>query len=388
MNFTDLSNEIKSIQKSWDNNIKHLSSSIKDYTKVNIQDTQSIIGKKIEYQTPPFMIKKKVLVIGNGFDLNLGRKTSYKNFHESEYCPKTYPAPLIWHLNEKWKDNLENVKWYDLENELSNYYHQKIEPNKGPVDIVNDVEKKILEVFHHKNALISYEPHVTDNLETINNLIERGILLHQPLPPAIFIIHKDLIELTPIERDKKAFNLIIDGLQKYLVSIENDDIDKNSYAYILLDIFSKENENEVVKIYSFNYTGIISLTEKIQYVHGCCKDGNIVLGTKDENMKYGYDFLLKAYNPNFNPPRLVYDLLDADEITIFGHSLGENDSQYFKSFFNKLTDTEKPTNKVINIITKDRASILNAKRALMNMTGYKLSELLTLNNVMISETEK
>ena len=72
------------------------------------------------------MRKKKVLVIGNGFDLNLGRKTSYKDFYESKYCPKTYPAPLIWHLNEKWKDNLENVKWHDLENELGNYYHQKI----------------------------------------------------------------------------------------------------------------------------------------------------------------------------------------------------------------------------------------------------------------------
>jgi len=388
MDLTVLSNEIKSIQKSWDENMKQLASSIKDYTKTSIQDTQSIIGKKIEYQTPPFMRRKKVLVIGNGFDLDLGRKTSYKDFYESEYCPKTYPAPLIWHLNEKWKNNLENIKWYDLENELGNYYHQKIEPNKGPVDIINDTEKKVLEIFHHKNALISYEPHVTDNLQTINNLIERGIIIHQLLPPALFITHKDLIELTPIERDKKAFNLITDGLQKYLISIENDDIDKNSYAHILLDIFAKENENEVVKIYSFNYTGMMSLTEKIQYVHGCCKDRNIVLGTRDEKMEYGYDFLLKAYNPNFNPPRLVYDLLDADEITIFGHSLGENDSQYFKSFFNKLTDTEKPTNKVINIITKDCASILNAKRALMNMTGYKLSELFSLNIVKVSETEK
>ena len=155
-----------------------------------------------------------------------------------------------------------------------------------------------------------------------------------------------------------------------------------------MDIFAKEKENEVVNIYSFNYTGMMSLSEKIQYVHGCCKDGNIVLGTRDEKMEYGYDFLLKAYNPNFNPPRLVYDLLDADEIIIFGHSLGENDSQYFKSFFNKLTDTEKPTNKVINIITKDCASILNAKRTLMNMTGHKFSELCALNTIKISETEK
>lgn len=235
--------------------------------------------------------------------------------------------------------------------------------------------------------MISYEPHVTENLETINKLIERGIILHQPPPSALFVVHKDLIELTPKERDEKAFNLIIDGLQKYLISVENEDIDKDTYAYMLLEIFAKKHKDEVVKIYSFNYTGIVPLTEKIQYVHGCCKDGNIVLGTKDEKMEYGYDFLLKAYNPNFHPPRLVFDLLDADEITIFGHSLGENDSQYFKSFFNKLTDVENPTNKVIHIITKDNASILDTKKALMNMTEHKLSELFTLNTVKISATE-
>lgn len=67
------------------------------------------------------MNKKKVLIIGNGFDLNLGRKTSYKDFYESEFCPRYYPAPLIYHLNTKWGDNLDEVKWYDLENELEKY---------------------------------------------------------------------------------------------------------------------------------------------------------------------------------------------------------------------------------------------------------------------------
>ena len=41
-----------------------------------------------------FDIKRRVLIIGNGFDLDLGRKTTYKDFYNSEYCPKKYPAPL------------------------------------------------------------------------------------------------------------------------------------------------------------------------------------------------------------------------------------------------------------------------------------------------------
>ena len=63
--------------------------------------------------------RKRVLIIGNGFDLCLGRKTSYKDFSQSEFCPKDYPSPLIKHLNDKWNDNLDAVKWYDLENEGS-----------------------------------------------------------------------------------------------------------------------------------------------------------------------------------------------------------------------------------------------------------------------------
>ncbi|MBP5517465.1 MAG: hypothetical protein J6X91_02220 [Bacteroidales bacterium] len=46
--------------------------------------------------------RKIVLVIGNGFDLDLGLKTSYKDFWESEFCPKDYPSPLIRHLNSQW----------------------------------------------------------------------------------------------------------------------------------------------------------------------------------------------------------------------------------------------------------------------------------------------
>ncbi len=64
---------------------------------------------------------KTVLVIGNGFDLNLHRQTSYKDFWNSNYCPKDYPAPLIAHLNSKWNESSETVKWYDLENELLQY---------------------------------------------------------------------------------------------------------------------------------------------------------------------------------------------------------------------------------------------------------------------------
>ena len=59
---------------------------------------------------------KSVLIIGNGFDIALKRKTSYKNFYESKYCPKWYSAPLIAYLNG-WtdKNELDDIKWMDME---------------------------------------------------------------------------------------------------------------------------------------------------------------------------------------------------------------------------------------------------------------------------------
>ena len=58
-----------------------------------------------------FEPRKLVLILGNGFDLDLGLKTSYKDFWESEYCPKDYPAPLIRHLNSRWEDSKHTGKY-------------------------------------------------------------------------------------------------------------------------------------------------------------------------------------------------------------------------------------------------------------------------------------
>ena len=65
--------------------------------------------------------RKIVFILGNGFDRDLGLKTTYKDFWSSKFCPTDYPAPLIFHLNSHWPGNLEDVKWYDLENELYHY---------------------------------------------------------------------------------------------------------------------------------------------------------------------------------------------------------------------------------------------------------------------------
>ena len=61
-----------------------------------------------------------VLIIGNGFDLDLGMHTSYRDFAKSKLWPfdsPIYDKGLGYYLNQK--KHTEN--WFDLERELANY---------------------------------------------------------------------------------------------------------------------------------------------------------------------------------------------------------------------------------------------------------------------------
>lgn len=114
-----------------------------------------------------------------------------------------------------------------------------------------------------------------------------------------------------------------------------------------------------------------------------------IIGTRDDReIDEGYDFLQKSFDPNFNPPSLVASLLEADEVIIFGHSIGENDRQYFKAFFKQQTDFTHPNQKEITIFTWDDDSEVGIKRSLQKMTDSNLSSLYGLNRVEIIKTSK
>lgn len=339
--------------------------------------------------------KKKVLIIGNGFDLNLGRKTSYKNFYESNFCPKDYPAPLVYYLNNKWDDNLEAVKWYDFENELEKYC-LTIHKNGDKIqDIYQLADFELFKTINQsKDKVTILSSFVQINKTRLQQLINDGL---------ISIVHNnnrlDYLELSntdlllpAAERDKIAFNLIKSGLIEYFSCVQNEEIDNNSIAAKVFKEFIHPKDESSV-IYSFNYThterilSILSSTERVHFVHGNCNDKNIIIGTKDGDIGQTYEYIQKSFDPNYNPPSMVYDLLSANDITIFGHSLGTNDSQYFKPFFERQSSFTFPEKKNITIFTKDEKSEIEIKRSLQEMTNWNLSALYGLNNLKIIKTD-
>ena len=334
--------------------------------------------------------RKIVLVLGNGFDLDLGLKTSYKDFWESEFCPKDYPAPLIHHLNQRWPDNLEAVKWYDLENELLNYYKGLHNLKEGD-DILTEEEKVFLKDFtSYRYACHRYD----DKIDLIQSLVNKGVLLCTDSPTHAIKEHlKEDALKSPIWRDQKALEHIKEGLYKYLKSIEKPIPESLSVAiHLLLSISKCVEAGNTVSIYTFNYTRIQMQGHNLRdvpvnYMHGSCEDGKIIVGTRDGTpIEPEYDFLQKVMDDSFNPPDIVSALNKTDEVIIFGHSLGENDRQYFEQFFSMQTSIDNRAKKDIFIFTRDDNSKVEIKRALKSLTGDRLSILLSTNQLVIIRT--
>lgn len=330
-----------------------------------------------------------VLVLGNGFDLDLGRKTSYKDFWESEFCPKDYPAPLIRHLNQRWKDGCDAVKWYDLENELLEYYISNSSATKWE-DVVSDEELEFLREYDaYKYSCGQYD----DKIDLINGLIEkRYIYIANQLLQTLRIPYLEDYKLSIRERDYKAVQLIKDGLCKYLCKIDRS-CNSESAAFKLLNCIADSNNDDTdISVYSFNYTDISLIDSRFDklpmfYIHGSCKNNRVIIGTKDDDVyDTNYDFLQKSFDDNFYPPRIVPELMKADEVIIFGHSLGVNDQQYFKSLFERQTNTEYAIRKEIVFFTYDNKSEIEIKRSLQKMTGSNLAALYSLNDIHIIKT--
>lgn len=62
-------------------------------------------------------MERNVLIIGNGFDLDLGWKTSFSSFAYSQYWNKINEGSLFYFLDSK--KNTES--WFDLESLLGQY---------------------------------------------------------------------------------------------------------------------------------------------------------------------------------------------------------------------------------------------------------------------------
>ena len=246
-------------------------------------------------------MSKGIIILGNGFDLDLGLKTSYADFAKSEF-------------------------WQDLMADNSHSYNsQRL---LGFLKEKYNVEKWI----NIEAALLDYALDKTVN-QTLSNAVD----------------------------DKEDYLQLCQSLKYYLIEQQNSFVPSDiSVARGLMGCL--KNISNTSKIYTFNYTQLDVLALKLNirlgydavHIHGSLMDeGNLILGIdSDKHIDEQYSFLYKTQNRQYRHTDIIKDLRDKDEYVFFGHSLNGMDYSYFKSLFSILANTNLSTPR-LTIIAKN-----------------------------------
>lgn len=253
------------------------------------------------------------LIIGNGFDLDMGLPSKYSDFVESK----------------EWKDAIHGFNTFLMFEEYRNH------------------------------SLIGQLKYVSENSLWFD--IEEEI--HK------FIIkHPDNTE-NDIRDIKAEFEKIKISLSDYLNRISKDfKADEKKLGYQLLTLLQKSpfTISEIIFNYTYPHSFLKIPTYYkgcfVSFVHGSLKDNNIVLGCdlqEGEEVNKQLSFMYK-YNMLTNANNTGYHLQEAKEIIFYGHSVNEMDFRYFKAFLTTLSTTPCPS-KHLTIITYDEASERNIK---------------------------
>ena len=114
----------------------------------------------------------KVFIIGNGFNLDLGWKTSYKDFVSSDYWPLKDNEPCC-PMAKYIKSRTEVDRWYDLESILKEYasdkhfYHDRPFPQEE--EFFNELRERLI-------SFLNVEVHKAVNTESMAARVLRAIV--------------------------------------------------------------------------------------------------------------------------------------------------------------------------------------------------------------------
>ena len=274
---------------------------------------------------------KKTLIIGNGFDLALNIKTSYKDFIESnEYNNSiAHFSKLGEYIRKRMKDN---YLWSGIESDLLSYIEENIERKNVRMEtafesIYNEKKPRVIELF------------------------------------------------------KKEYEHLKLALNEYLLNIQN----QNRACMPNVDKKIKEIIHGAtdISVYSFNFTDFYKRffgnpSTKIFHLHDCLTDydeTNIIFGIENDELDCRqYDFILKSLAHNYKYYKSDADIIqnrlkESDEIYFYGYSFGESDSTLVSNIF-------KPenfkSNAKIELIAESLQSITKMKANISHIIGSRL----------------
>lgn len=275
-------------------------------------------------------MKKKnfLLIIGNGFDIELGLRTKYSDFIQSP-------------IYKRYEDELQDMFSF-----------------KTDYSIEYDTEFNIFSYFRN----ICKSQNWIDLEKEIGILATRKIL--------VFVQNSERqtrLRVKSTEPMMRSFEALRMCLNEYISELDIP-AKKRNYASELLKIIATEPRDNV-QIVTFNYTSIdtasgLEIKVPVHHIHGKIsggKESSLILGVQDDiEIDKSYSYLIKSHSPYYHSSRIIDLLEEADEVIFFGHSLGETDYPYFSEFFkSQCRRIEPEKRKKIRIFTRDENSRLD-----------------------------
>lgn len=338
-----------------------------------------------------------ILILGNGFDLAHGLKTTYMDF--LNYCIEKNSKRLIGMINygTTFIDNIwlrhfittcnnYGKNWIDLEEEI---FEVVLSLNKTLKDMSGgDIEVVFPLTFSIQKDILNFNQ-IIDYLKTCNNRIETDEKNYTNIETNDFS-HLYFY----IDNYQGFINFIYDQLrafvelfEKYLDEVIMSEINSEPKYQLSLLQDTKPNIMNILFVLNFNYTDTLTrLYEQIMdsrqkksirnfYVHGKINSNNMILGTQfydNKNTDISPEFnVFRKHNQRhkYNTIEEYQDLLHIiknsndntkREFHVIGHSLDKSDSVILKHIFLAHQDSiiniyyhnEETQEKLINNITE------------------------------------
>ena len=269
----------------------------------------------------------KTIILGNGFDINLGLPTKYSQFIASNEFKLQYGFDGLNH----------SVNGDEHQSNLFRHIYMKANSDERWTDI-----EKILSDYA-KSGSVQY-------------MTKRG--------PKV-VPNVSNAEIYRYYESLKA------SLKRYIAGIMYPMyINRKSLAYKLLLSISRCPYGDM-SVISFNYTipssflPELNLANKIYNVHGDI-NSDIILGFNNSgHYDTSYDYMVKSKEPGNRIEMVQSRILSAEELLVFGHSLGESDRDYFR-------DVLPSFSKRVIFITENDASKQSMISELNNMNAYSV----------------
>jgi len=269
---------------------------------------------------------KLALIIGNGFDLDLGLPSRYSDFAESKefkdltdrmfhmFYEEERDCSLVMQLQKAYASS----NWFDIEEEIHQFVISHTNLNDGMIGHIHSE-------FHElKKALSDYLLRVSNTFKADEKKLPCNLLYH---------------------------------LQNY-----PDNIIQIIFNYTYPDSLLPFRPYYKLCRYTFVHGDLMT---PHSIVLGCdLQSGEKV--NRDLSFMYKYNMLNKANH-------VARHLLTAEEIIFYGHSVNEMDFGYFREFFRAASAAPEP-NRHLTMITYDEKSERQIKDNISNQ-GISVTDL-------------